>query len=172
MNLLDIFTNNSDGLLSGMTPLNKHVRHSARGFTLIELIIVTALGTLLVALALPTGLAFYRSVVADDAAGEITVALRTASHDAALGQNDQVHGVKLATSSITIFQGASYATRIASADMVVPLISGVSVSGLPSEIVFAKVSGTPSVTGTLVMTLYGYTHNITIRGNGLILLDE
>jgi type II secretory pathway pseudopilin PulG len=134
--------------------------------------LVVALGALLVALSLPTAVTFYQSVVAADAADEITMALRSASRDAVLGKNDIAHGVNITSAAVTIFQGPSYALRVTSADMVIPLVSGVSLSGLPAEIVFAKLSGMPSATGTLTMSLYGKTHTIHIDDNSLITTDE
>lgn len=142
------------------------------GFTIIELVLVIALSVLLIGIAMPTGVSFFRSVLVQDQVEEIALAYRGAARDALYGKNDIEHGVMISNNTITVFQGLSYVSRVQSADEIVELISGLSLSGFPQEVVFSKTSGTPSATGTLTVRLYGKTHEIHIDGNSLITIDE
>lgn len=144
------------------------VLQGGRGFSLIELLIVIAIGTVLLALTLPVGFSFYRSVISDDVAEEIATTLRKASEEARMGKNDIVHGVYFGSSTVTHFQGVSYALRVAPADEVTGLQPAVTLTGFPAEVTFAKVTGMPSATGTLVVSLYGYTHQVKINSRGVI----
>ena len=146
-------------------------RHNS-GFTIIELTMVIAIGVLLLSLTLPVGVGFYRKIVALDVAEEMTLLLRTAHADAKAGTNDSMHGVYIATSTMTLFQGNTYATRIVQADKVSPLASGFGMTGMPAEILFMKQTGFPSATGTMQISQGGYTHSITVHALGLITLDE
>lgn len=138
------------------------------GFTIIELVIVIAIGVLLLGLTMPTGIEFYRGVLAQDVTDEISTVLRKASDEARLGKNDIAHGIFFGSTTMTYFQGQTYNTRVTSADEVIALPAMTNISGFGPEIIFAKHTGVPSATGTLVVYLYGNRHTLSISTLGTI----
>ena len=136
----------------------------SRGFTILELLLVIGLLTVLVALTLPVGLRFYQLQVVDETADSVTSLLVNAKMEARLGKHDRDHGVKFLPNLLVVFEGDSYVLRVTSEDQPFPLPPGTILSGMSSdEIRFAKVTGSPSATGTLSLSLYGETRNLTIR---------
>jgi prepilin-type N-terminal cleavage/methylation domain-containing protein len=138
-----------------------------KGFTIIEVLLVLSLGTALLALALPVGFRFYQFQVADETATGILSALRNAESKARLGQEGASFGVKLLPASYVVFQGDTYAARTASRDEVFPLPPDTSIESGTDEIVFARVTGIPSATTTIAVTLYGRTHEIELNDAGV-----
>lgn len=142
--------------------------HTTGGFTVLELAIVIAIGVLLVGLTLPIAARFYQLAIATETSRDIAQALRGAERRAVLGVSASAFGVRFFPDRYVEFRGETYATRIASEDIIVPLPSGAIISGISDEIVFAEASGLPSATGTLALTVFERTHLIAIRDNGLI----
>ena len=94
-------------------------------------------------------------------------AIRHAQANAESGRDDSAWGVKLQPTSVTVFKGSSYATRDTSRDQALDLSGGVALSGL-SEIVFSKIIGSTSNTGTVtIVNSYG-TRNISINEKGTL----
>ena len=140
-----------------------------RGFTLIELLIVIAIIGLLVGVALPSLNLLISQTNVTDAAATYAQTLRRAESLAIAGRNDSACGVHLATSSIVLFKGTSYAARDTQYDDSYTTSNFVP-SGL-TEISFAKFTGLPSATGdtTLTNDRGSSTKTITINAKGTIL---
>lgn len=139
-----------------------------KGFTLIEVLLVIALGTVLTALALPVGFRFYQFQVADEAATGVLSALRNAESHARLGREGSSFGIKFLPASYVVFQGDTYATRLVARDELFSLPTDTDIISTADEIVFARVTGVPSATGTIALTLYGRTHVIQINDEGVV----
>ena len=133
------------------------------GFTLIELLIVLAIAGLLVASAEPTYHAFVQQTGVLDTSTVYVQTLRRAQILAQSGRGDSSWGVRIATTTIVLFKGTSYATRDARYDDVYTVNTPVAVSGI-SEIDFASFSGTPNLFGTTTITSTN-TQLITITVN-------
>lgn len=138
------------------------------GFTMIELILVMSIGVLLLAVTMPIGFNFYRSILLQDITDEVSTLLRHAGDEARLGKNDIPHGIYFGASTITHFQGTSYLGRVVGADEVTAVATDVALSGLPSEIVFAKHSGIPSATGTLTISLFSNVRALRLDTRGMV----
>jgi hypothetical protein len=87
----------------------------------------------------------------------------------ARGNNgDSVWGVAFQASGITLYKGASYASRVSGFDETVSLPGSISVSGL-GEVTFAKLSAAPSTTGTVVLTsTTNDTRSVSINAKGMV----
>ena len=85
-----------------------------------------------------------------------------------LGKYDRAFGVKFLPDQYVLFQGTSYLSRITSEDETHVLPSGIVLSGLPDEVLFAKQTGIPSATGTLTVLLFERTHHVRINNGGVI----
>jgi len=139
-----------------------------QGFSIIEVLLVIALGTALTALALPVGFRFYQFQVADETSTGILSALRNAESRSRLGSEGSTFGVKLLPTSYVLFQGDTYASRNVSRDAIFPLPAGTNIVSTSDEIIFARVTGIPSATGTISIVLYDRMHEIEVNDAGVI----
>lgn len=139
----------------------------ACGFTFLELLIVLGLGVIIAVFTIPVGLNFYKLQVLDDTSEDILQVVRRAHHQAFFQKLDSNFGVKFFSDSYVLFQGNSYDTRVLSEDEFFSLPAGMSPSGM-SEVVFEKLSGIPTTTGSLTLTSDGNTRILTINVQGKI----
>ncbi|HYV33981.1 MAG TPA: prepilin-type N-terminal cleavage/methylation domain-containing protein [Candidatus Limnocylindria bacterium] len=138
------------------------------GFTLIEILLVIALMAVLAGLAVPIAWSFSTKNDLDVATGIFAQSLRRAENLAALGSNDSPWGVNLESQSVTIFEGASFASRDQSLDEVYNLPIAFTFSG-PTEIVFNKFSGSPETTGSVVLTTsFNQSRTVSLNQLGLV----
>ena len=124
--------------------------NKAKGFTLIEIIIVIALITLLAALVAPAGIDFYQDNIEERQALLLKTNLEKARDFAIAGKLDSSWGVKFypddqeCTDCYVFFKGNSYKKRIIAYDKVFTLSSGIDIEGM-SEVVFEKITGEPHI---------------------------
>jgi len=141
-----------------------------RGFTLTELLLVIGAVVVIVALAIPVGISFYKLQGLDETTQDIVKTLRRAQNQAVFQRNDSDFGVRFESGSYILFQGSSYAGRTQSEDETFNLTTGISTSGI-TEVVFAKLTGLPDVTGVLTIASGNSSHNISINGQGRVEIE-
>ncbi len=137
------------------------------GFTLVEMLLSVAIIVLLVGMSLPVFLSFQSRNDVDIGAQAVAETLRRAVVYSRAVQADGQWGVAVQSSQVTLFKGASYASRITSSDETIALPPAAALSGL-SEVVFNKFSGTPLSTGTITLTTPTATRSITINAKGMV----
>lgn len=93
--------------------------------------------------------------------------IRRAQLSAREGKGDSVWGVELSANQITVFKGANYAGRDTLYDQSLGMPAGVVMSGL-TEIVFDKLTGNTTNTGTITLTNSVGTSDIVINGKGTL----
>ncbi len=145
---------------------------NVRGTRIIELLLVLGVSTALLALTLPYGLDFYRRTLADETLNDIVSVLRVAERYAALGKYDRMHGVKFLPGTYTLFQGDTYTTRLVAEDRIYQLPDGATILGMPDEIIFEKISGQPSATGTMTLSYYERIRHVRVLDGGIIEYGE
>lgn len=142
--------------------------NNKNGFTLIELILVISLIALLSGLSLSV---FSRTQTKNDlnvAISSFASISRNAQIKARLSIQDDGWGVKIEQSKITLFKGNNFMSRDQSQDQITKISPNISISGI-NELSFAKITGLPSTSGTIVISeLYGQDFNINIANNGVI----
>lgn len=148
------------------------MKDSRAGFSLIELLVVFAIMAVIATFAI-IGLKDYSRYQQYDASvasvKSTFIDTRVRARSAEL---DQSYGVKIFTNSLVVFRGSTYSAG-ASTNKTVTL-TGVTLSrslaGGTDQIVFNKLTGMPSATGTV--TIVGTTHvattTLTITGAGVI----
>lgn len=138
-----------------------------RGFTLLELLMVIAIVIGMAILTVPIGVQFFRAQIIDETTSNVLETLRRAHNQSMFQKNDSAFGVKLLSETYVLFQGDSYALRIQSEDENFDLPNNVVVSGI-GEVVFVKLAGIPSATGTISITFGNDNQDISINSQGKI----
>lgn len=138
-----------------------------KGFTLIEVLIVTAFTALLLLFIVPTTLRFFQTQNLVDTTNTLIASLRNIQNQAVFQKNDSDFGVKFSANSYTLFQGSSYTSRTTSEDIIITIPSNVTISGI-DEIVFAKRTGFPNTTGILLVQAASKEISISINNRGVI----
>lgn len=137
------------------------------GFTMIELLLVIAIGAVIFAFSAPYTVNFYHTQLINDTQSNIIDALKRARDYSILQKNDSSFGVYLSTasSSYTLFQGDSYDVDNVNNE-VFPIINGITFA--TTTIVFSKLTGVTSTTSTTTLTYEALTRNIFIDESGTI----
>jgi type II secretory pathway pseudopilin PulG len=137
-----------------------------RAFTLLEVLSTIAIIMILFGISLPVYSSMQFSSDVDNAVKITVSTLRSAQAQAMAGLEDSQWGIRANGGVITLFRGDSYASRVAGYDLDYTLPGGVGVSGV-GEVVFSKVTGNPSTTGTINFSKYDSSGQITINAKGI-----
>lgn len=152
-----------------------------KGFTLVEILIVTSIMAVLAAMAFFMYGRFYLSVQLNENTALIIQALKTARERSAASYNDSRHGIYFdidndGADKYILYQGDSYVSRNINYDREFFLENSLMLSasnfvftGNDVDINFAKISGVPDNTGTIILTHQGSgMRHIGINSVGLI----
>ena len=138
-----------------------------RGFSLLEVVVVISIFGLLAAVSTSVYGSFKAHENLEIATTGVVEALRQAQASAQAGKGDSGWGVKILPAAITIFEGASYASRVVQADQTLSFSGGSVATGL-SEVVFSKLSGSTLNAGTITLTNSSGAKNILVNEKGTI----
>lgn len=138
------------------------------GFTLLEVLLSIAVITIIAGISVPIYQLLQVRNNLDIATVAIAQTLRRAQTLSQAVASDTSWGVAIASETITLFQGTSYATRDTAFDEVFETSINVVPSGV-SEIVFTKFTGLPQTTGTITLTSNtNETRIITVNAKGMV----
>ncbi len=151
---------------------NVSMERTSAGFSLIEILVVLTIMAIIGIFAI-TGFKDYARFQQYDAS--VATAKSTfidARVRARSAKFDQSYGVKILTNSLVVFRGSTYSAGASTNETVA--LTGVklsrSLTGGTDQIVFSKLTGLPSATGTI--TIVGVEHvattTLTISGAGVI----
>jgi prepilin-type N-terminal cleavage/methylation domain-containing protein len=148
-------------------------KNQRRGFTFVEIIVALAVLSIICVISATAFRNMYRTSALRTSGTELFSALTEAQTKTLAAQNDTVYGVFVSSTTVTRFVGSTYSAATTSNktytfDGGVTATSSLITAGTP--IVFAKVTGQPSVQGTIYLrTIDGSsTTTIVIYGSGLI----
>lgn len=138
------------------------------GFSLIEMLLSVAIISMLVGISLPVYVPFQTRNELEITTQTIADMLRRAQTYARGVNGDSQWGVAVQSGDATLFKGTSFATRDTAYDETSAISPATAVSGL-GEVVFAKLTATPSTTGTITLTAStNDVRTITINGKGMV----
>ena len=149
----------------------KSSNYFKKGFTLVEITIVIAIIVIISAISVKVyfNMKEKQAILKDS---ESIVSIIEKTRNMSLNRkNDSAYGVKFASSSVTVFAGSTYISgnNISKYDLESDVkISTISLSSHGTEVGFAKTTGVPNATGTVVLSTSVYTKTITISGTGII----
>lgn len=141
-----------------------------RAFTLIEILLVIVILSILVGLAVPISLSFYKSQQLNTHTRGIIQTLRRAQLKSTSIENDSSFGVYLTNDNYTLFKGSSFVDREAQYDEVFDLPQIITLSGI-QEVVFSKVEGSASIIGNIILNSNSDSQTININEIGRINLE-
>jgi len=140
------------------------------GFSLPEVIVIIALVLLVGGMSIEA----FSSLSKHEALSANTIVLATRLRDARAQTLASVggaqYGVRIATTTLTFFRGASYDPSSATND-VFQLSSYVRASSSAESFVFERLTGNSSASGTIEMYLasdFGQKKTVTVQSSGLV----
>lgn len=142
---------------------------NSRGFTLIELLLSIGLIGILTGIGAPIlGRAQTKNDL-DTAVSSFVSSVRRAEILSQAVDSDIGWGVKLDSTSITLFKGNTFATRNSGFDEVFSVPTTITFSGT-SEIDISKFTGYPASTAstTFTSTIYSDSVTVTVNSRGMV----
>ncbi len=148
---------------------------SKRGFTLIEILLVIVMMAVLVTMVVLSFNKLGSSQALDKSATTVVSVLSEARALTLSASQDARYGVSLQDNQVVLFRGATYATST-TGNVFTPLhpsvgIRNVSLAGGASSVVFNRLTGGTSQTGTFEVYLRSATttfKTVTVSGTGII----
>jgi type II secretory pathway pseudopilin PulG len=149
-----------------------HVR-TYSGFTFIETLVAVAILTLFMLVSISVFSSLKNTQELKAAAQDVVVALGSARESTLRSASDTVYGVRIESARVVRFTGTSYAST-SSSNVVFSFPNSVSattsLSNATSTVLFTRLSGEASATGTITLTEFdsGATTSITIYRSGVV----
>jgi len=139
-----------------------------KGFTLTEMMLVVTVVAVLAGISAPVYQSFQVKNDLDVAVNEAAQELKRAQLLAQASDGDAIWGFKAQSGSLVIFKGATFASRDTAYDEFFDLPSTIIPSGV-TEFDFAKMTGLPTASGTLILTSNnGDVKNIIVNAKGMV----
>lgn len=138
---------------------NKKTKKS--GFSLIELILVVAIISIVGASTIPVGSRFLVQNNFRNKTSEIVSSLRTAQINTISGKEDRQWGVEISASTIKL-----YAVGDSAFDQTFSIPPSISIT--QNTIVFNKLTGNPTTTGSIVVSSSIGSNTVTVNEVGTV----
>ena len=150
------------------------MRYNMKGFTVIEIAIVIVILAVLAAMAVVSFSGFRQNQILNSDANKVVSIINEARSKTLSSQNFSQYGVHFEAAKIVLFKGVSYSVS-GSDNATTTLsnileISGISLAGGGSDVVFQKITGKTDNYGAItirVKTNTSKTKTINIRSTGI-----
>jgi prepilin-type N-terminal cleavage/methylation domain-containing protein len=138
------------------------------GFTFIEILLSLALISIIAGIGIPVFQSLQNKNNLDLTVQSFVQTFRRAQALSQGVQGDSLWGVSIASSTITLFKGNTFASRDSLYDEIYEIPSSIIASS--SEIIFSKVYGEPNITSTISFTslLTNEQKNVLINNKGTL----
>lgn len=153
--------------------LHKKTAHH-KGFSAVEMIVIIGLGIVVTAISLSAFSRFKKGNQVDRTAQQVISLFKTARYQTLSAKNGAFYGIKLASSTVTIYPNVYSANNTNNTifnfdDQV--LITGAALSPSTTTISFSRFTGEANATGTITLSLKGNNlilRQVTIHKSGLV----
>lgn len=149
-----------------------------KGITFLETMIIVAIITIMAAIVIPQFLKIKQLQVLKNAGEDIVSAFNKARSQTLASLDSSAYGVHFQSDRVIIFKGTSYLSDDVdnkTIDIVSPAtISNISLTGGVTDFYFNRLTGTPSKTGTITISIIGnasLTKTLTISTVGSISIN-
>lgn len=141
----------------------------SRGFTLLEVLLSVAIISVITGLSLPVLTSFNNRNDLDITTQRVVSQFRRAQTYSRGVNGDSQWGVHIQAGSAILYKGATYAGRDTAYDEETIIPATFSITGI-SDVVYSKLAGAPSQTGsiTLTNTISNEARTITINAKGMV----
>lgn len=143
------------------------IKYKKGGFTLVEVIIVIGILGIFTAISTSYYTDYKNYSFLKIGTYNIVESMRHAQSNAKRNNRSDSWGVKITSQEITIFKGASYASRDDAFDQVLDFPAGINASGV-DEFVFDQITGDTTDVGTTTISNAEGSNNIYINEKGTI----
>lgn len=143
------------------------------GFSAVELLVVVALMSVLTAISASTFISVRQTQELKTASQDVWITIRSAHNATLSSDTDRAYGVRVEADRIVRFVAPTYTagtTTNVTTNFPPSVTATTSFTGGVSEVVFARLTGEASATGTITLTqaVSGATSSISIAKSGLI----
>ncbi|HSW87942.1 MAG TPA: hypothetical protein VLG12_02145 [Candidatus Saccharimonadales bacterium] len=138
-----------------------------KGFTLLELIIVIGITMVIGVTAVPFYSRFFTQNAVANTVDQLAAELRKAQMYSMTSKKTGQWGVAFNNSTITMFNGASYAARNTTFDEKFSVDSPVTISGF-TEVTFTHGTGTPSAVQSITVLGNNNSRIISVNALGVV----
>ncbi len=149
------------------------MHRDSRAFSLVETLVVVGIVALLSAISFVAFIELSRKEALSGNAAAIATRLRDARARTLASVGGMQHGVLISTTSVTFFRGAVYDPASTTND-IFPLSTYVRASSTLSSIVFERITGNASASGTIELFLASdplKRKNISVQSSGLVNIE-
>lgn len=137
----------------------------AKGYTIIELLVVMAVILIVVGVTIAGFQNYTRYQSYNQAVSTVRAVLQDARMQARASEGGQAHGVKVLTNSLVVYPGTTYSAG--NSANVTTTLDTVTLTPLltagASEVTFSNLTGLPTATGTIRIVGIGYVATTTIE---------
>jgi type II secretory pathway pseudopilin PulG len=145
--------------------MNKPLHRAPRGFTLVEILVILAILVLVIGFVTIGFRNFASFQQYNQAVSEVRFMLETTQQQARSANDDASHGVKFSPSSLISFVGDAYVVGDPQNDTATYSLVTLQydLTGGADEVIFAKLTGLPSATGTVTIIGERFIASTTIE---------
>lgn len=138
-----------------------------KGFTLIEIIVVTAIVLTLSVLSSVFYSRFFLQSSVAMTVDQVVGTLRKAQLNSLASKRADSWSVNYSGNTLTLFKGTAFATRNPAFDETFKVGTNITISGL-TTLSYARATGLPSVTPTITISGGGNLKTISINSQGVV----
>ena len=143
-----------------------------KAFTLIEILFVISILGILLAIVLPQFNNMRSNQILNSSVADIVSVINKASSQSLASLDSSVYGVRFDSDKVTIFKGTSFDVNSPTNEIVLvnspASISNISLTGGVASFYFNRLTGIPSATGNVTVTVSSVSKSITIDSLGKI----
>jgi Tfp pilus assembly protein FimT len=140
------------------------------GITVIEILVVIAVLGIIFSIVIPQFSKMRESAVLKTAVGDILSSVNKARSETLSSLNSSSYGVHFQSDKVIIFKGISFVSNDQNNETI-SIVTPASISNgtfiLPANIYFNRLSGSPSTTGSVIVSTTSYSKTITISATGV-----